>query len=99
MSIYSEQRRVRVPTAQGKKKQTHLTSEALPFLRLQEAVVHLVGTGNYRRHRVLVAGGDNGEEREGGQGQVVHAAGHAALVVAVGVQAGGGGTRTHKNCL
>lgn len=47
---------------------THLTSEALPFLRLQEAVVHLVGTGNYRRHRVLVAGRDNGKERESSQG-------------------------------
>lgn len=50
-------------------------------------MVHLVGTGNYRCHRVLVARGDNGEEGESSQGQVVHTAGHAALVVAVGVQA------------
>lgn len=66
MSIYSNSGVLQSPPLRVKK--THLTSEALPFLRLQEAVVHLVGTGNYRRHRVLVAGGDNGEEREGGQG-------------------------------
>lgn len=66
-----------------------LTREALAVLRLQEAVVHLVGPGDHRGHGVLVARRDDGEQRQSGQGQVVHAAGHAALVVAVRVEAAG----------
>lgn len=71
--------------------ETDLTGETLPVLRLQEAVVDLVGPGNHGGHRILVARGDDGEEGESSQGQVVHTAGDTALIIAVRVQAGGGG--------
>lgn len=71
--------------------ETDLTSESLSILRLQEAVVDLVGPGNHGGHRILVARGYDGEEGESSQGQVVHTAGDTALIIAVRVQAGGGG--------
>lgn len=69
---------------------TDLAGKSLAILRLQEAAVDLVGSVDDGRHGVLVARGHNGEERERRQRQVVHAARHAALVVAVRVQAGKG---------
>lgn len=53
-------------------------------------MVDLVGSGDHGRHGVLVAWRDNCEERESSQGQVVHATGHAALIIAVWVQTGKG---------
>lgn len=73
--------------------QTDLTGESLPVLRLQEAVIDLVGSGNHGRHRILVARWDDGEEGESSQGQVVHTTGHTALIIAVWVQAGRGGRK------
>lgn len=75
------------PTKEGT---TDLTRKSLALLRLKEAVVHLVGSGDHGRYGVLVTWRDDSQEREGSQGQVVHAAGHAALIVAVGVQTRGG---------
>lgn len=68
--------------------QTHLSGEALSVLGREEAVVGLVGAGDEGCHSVLVVWRCNGEEREGGQGQVVNAAGHTALIIAVWVQTG-----------
>lgn len=67
---------------------TDLAGKSLTVLRLQKAAVDLVGSVDDGRHGVLVARGHDGEERERRQRQVVHAARHAALVVAVRVQAG-----------
>lgn len=49
-------------------------------------MVDLVGSGDHGCHSVLVSRRDDGQERESGQRQVVHAAGHAALIIAVWVQ-------------
>lgn len=63
-----------------------LATEASPFCRVQEGAIGLVGTGNDSTHGVLVAPRGGGQQREGGQGDVVLAAGQAVPVVAVGAE-------------
>lgn len=60
----------------------------------------MVGPVNDGRHSILVAWRDNGEEGKGGKRQVVYAAGHTALIIAVGVETGrGDGRRTGRKNL
>lgn len=60
----------------------------------------MVGPVNDGRHSILVAWRDNGEEGKGSKRQVVYAAGHTALIIAVGVETGGGdGRRTGRKSL
>lgn len=66
---------------------SHLAIEALAVWGLQEAVVDLVGASDNGGHGILVVWGGDGEEWQRGQREVVHTAGHTALVIAVRVQA------------
>lgn len=70
-----------------------LAVKRLPLQRLDEVAVHLIGPQDDGRHRVLVLRRRSGEERQRRQGDVVLAAGQAALVVAVGAEAAGGPDR------
>lgn len=67
----------------------YLTSEPAAVLRLQEAAVNPVGAANEHGHGVSVAWSGHSQQGECGQGQVLHAAGHTALLTAVRVQAAG----------
>lgn len=66
---------------------SYLAVEGLPVQRPDEVAVHLIGSQDDGGHCVLVLRRRGGQQRQCGQGDVVLAAGKAALIVAVGAEA------------
>lgn len=66
---------------------SYLAVERLPLQRPDEVTVHLIGSQDDGGHRVLVLRCRCGQQGQCGQGDVVLAAGKAALVVAVRAEA------------